>query len=142
MARQIASGGRVWESDETRAPGWKEYRSEVETLQKAAGSTDAKYSVTISILKAGHEIFMLEEIQVKERVAGLERAITEVAAEGLPSKGVEELRKFVLGTHVQAFQRALSNDPPAAVEPLRIHVMQGARAPRARPRPMDRDEAK
>lgn len=73
--------------------------------------------MTISVVNAELDKFMPEEIEAEERIAELKRAIAEAAAEGLPPEGVEGLRK-----------RALSSDPPAAVEPSRVRVTEGALA--------------
>lgn len=72
----------------------------VETLQESAGravgSRDAEGSMTIPTVKAGPEIFIPEEIETEEPVMELERAITEAVVEGLPPKGIGELKEKVL----------------------------------------------
>lgn len=117
----------------------------VETLRQTGGGTvgggDAEDEMTVYMVRTGPDMFLPTEDEAKQRVSALEQAMAEAAAEGLPPEGVEELRTLVLSTHLQALRRALSCDPPADVEPLRVHVPMGARAVRARPRPMDRDKA-
>lgn len=117
----------------------------VEILLRAVGGVvkggDAEDKVMIAVVRAGPNMFMTADEEFRERAAALELLIEEARTEGVQPVDVAELIGLVVTSHFQAFRGALSRDPQAEVEPLRVHVPADVRSAGARPRPMSRETA-
>ena len=70
------------------------------------------------------------------RKVALEESVTDAVAQGLSVSKAERLRD-VLHRHFNAFRRALREDPPARVEPMRVKLKPGATAVKIKPRRYD-----
>ena len=70
------------------------------------------------------------------RKVALEESVTDVVAQGLSVSKAERLRG-VLHRHFNAFRRALRDDPPARVEPMKVTLKPEATAVKVKPRRYD-----
>ncbi|CAN0423932.1 unnamed protein product, partial [Scytosiphon promiscuus] len=68
-----------------------------------------------------------------ERERALEDSVEEAVQNGLSADGAGRLRD-ILGRRVNAIRRALRGDPPASVEPMKVHLKPQAQAVKAMPR--------
>ena len=76
----------------------------------------------------------MEERGARDRA--LEDSVQQAEQSGLSADGACRLRD-ILSRRVDAFRRALRGDPPAHVEPMRVHLKPQAQAVKARPRLYD-----
>ena len=70
------------------------------------------------------------------RERALEDSVQQAERSGLSADGACRLRD-ILSRRVDVFRRALRGDPPARVEPMRVHLKPQAQAVKARPRRYD-----
>ena len=96
---------------------------------------DAPADVAVErLVERGPDMFRMEERGARERA--LEDSVQQAEQSGLSADGACRLRD-ILSRRVDAFRRALRGDPPARVEPMRVHLKPHAQAERARPRRYD-----
>ena len=81
----------------------------------------------------GPEMFMDPADEESARKVALEESVTDAVAHGLSVSKAERLRG-VLHRHFNVFRRALRDDPPARVEPMRVKLKPGATAVKMKPR--------
>ena len=94
---------------------------------------DAPADVAVErLVERGRGTFM--ERGARDRA--LEDSVQQAKQSGLSADGARRLRD-ILSRRVDAFQRALRGDPPARVEPMRVHLEPQAQAVKARPRRYD-----
>ena len=102
----------------------------VETFQSEV-SDDAPADVAVErLVERGPDMFRMEERGARERA--LEDSVQQAEQSGLSADGACRLRD-ILSRRVDAFRRALRGDPPARVEPMRVHLKPQAQAVKARP---------
>lgn len=115
-----------------------------ETLRRVAGgvvdSGDADHEVTIATVRAGPNIFMLVDEEIRERAVAWELPVEEARTEGLPPGGTEELRELVIISHFHAIRRELNRTRQRTWNHCgwmypRTHVL-----PKRGPSPMSREK--
>lgn len=107
----------------------------------AVGGSDQEHEMSISTVREDPGTVTPVDFEAKERVATPEQVEAVAAAEGFPCKGVEEMRRLLLGIHIQAFRRALSIDLRVAVQHLCGCIVESMRAIGMRPTLMEGDKA-
>ena len=60
------------------------------------------------------------------RLEALRAALTRAADEGMPLAELKQLQELVLGDMVDVFRWGVTDDPPAAVELMRVRWKPGA----------------
>ena len=104
----------------------------VESFQSEVAD-DAPADVAVECLvERGPDMFMdpMEERGARNRA--LEDSVQQAEQSALSADGAGRLRN-ILPRRVDAFRRALRGDPPARVEPMRVHRKPQAQAVKARP---------
>ena len=108
----------------------------VESFQSEVAD-DAPADVAVErLVERGPDIFL---DQMEERGAwnrALEDNVQQTAQSGLSADGACRLRD-IMSRRVDDFRRALRGDPPARVEPMRVHLKPQAQAVKTRPRRYD-----
>ena len=79
-----------------------------------------------ALVSRGPAMFMEAGEEVAARREALEGALCAAVEAGLSERYVAELEEIVLGECFGAFRRALTGEPPARVEPMRVTLKQGA----------------
>ena len=106
----------------------------VESFQSEVAD-DAPADVAVGrLVERGADMFPMEERGARDRA--LEDSVQQAEKSGLSADGACRLRD-ILSRRVDAFRRALRGDPPAHMEPMRIHLKPQAQAVKARPRRYD-----
>ena len=98
---------------------------------------DAPADVTVErLVEREPDMFMdpMEERGARDRE--LEDSVQKAEQSGLSADGACRLRD-ILSRRVDAFRRVLRGDPPACVEPMRVHLKPQEQAVKARPRRYD-----
>ena len=90
--------------------------------------------VTEELRMLGPKMFMPPPLERRAREAALLEALDDAVRSGLPRECEDKLRKVVLGTHLNAFRRALTGEEAAKVQPMIVKRKPGAHAVRAKPR--------
>ena len=88
------------------------------------------------LVERGPAMFMDQMGKRGTRDRALEDSLQQAEQSGLSADGACRLRD-ILSRRVDAFRRALRGDPPARVEPMKIHLKPQAQAVKARPRRYD-----
>ena len=106
----------------------------VAALQESGGqATEDPDLVVERLVERGPEIFMDPPEEESARKVALEESVTDAVAQGFSVSKAERLRR-IFNRRFNAFRRALRDDPPAGVEPMRIQLKPGAPAVKAKPR--------
>ena len=106
----------------------------VESFQsEVAGDAPADVAVE-RLVERGPDMFPMEETGARDRA--LEDSIRQAEHSGVSVDGACRLRD-ILSRRVDAFRRALQGDPPARVEPVRVHLKPQAQVVKARRRRYD-----
>ena len=98
---------------------------------------DLDDDVKLTLLSQRPMMFQDSEVEVQDRLGGLEMAVDDAVDHGLRPGCAKMLRDIVFcgfHTHLDVFRRALLDDPPAHVEPMTVRLQPGARAMQAKPR--------
>ena len=108
----------------------------VESFQSEVAD-DAPADVAVKrLVERGPDMFMDQMGERGTRNRALEDSVQQAEQSGLSADGACRLRD-ILSRRVDAFRRALRGDPPARVEPMRVHLKPQAQAVKARPRRYD-----
>ena len=108
----------------------------VESFQSEVAD-DAPADVAVKrLVERGPDMFMDQMGERGTRDRALEDSVHQAEQRGLRADGACRLRD-ILSRRVDAFCRALRGDPPARVEPMRVHLKPQAQAVKARPRRYD-----
>ena len=106
----------------------------VNAFQEAGGQATDEHDEAVERLgERGPDMFMDPADEVSARRVALEESVTDAVEQGLSVSKAERLRG-VLHRHFNAFRRALRDDPPARVEPMRVKLKPGATAVKMKPR--------
>ena len=98
---------------------------------------DAPADVAVErLVERGADMFIDQMGKRGTRDRALEDSVQQAEQSGLSADGACRLRD-ILSRRVDAFRRALRGDPPARVEPMRVHLKPQAQAVKARPRRYD-----
>ena len=98
--------------------------------------------VTERLVAKAPQMFLGPATELLERKEALRRAVDGGGASGMEMACVERLRQTVTETRVGAFRGALTGEPPADVEPMKVTLKPGERAVRAKPRVYPPERAK
>ena len=108
----------------------------VESFQSEVAD-DAPADVAVKrLVERGPDMFMDQMGTRGTRDRALEDSVQQAEQSGLSADGACRLRD-ILSRRVDVFRRALRGDPPARVEPMRVHLKPQAQAEKARPRRYD-----
>ena len=80
-------------------------------------------------------MFMEVGEEIKDRRKALVRALRAAVQAGLPEAYVREVKEIVLGQYFGVFRRALTGEPPARLEPMRVTLKQGAGLSKVKAKP-------
>ena len=93
----------------------------VESFQSEAAD-DAPADVAVKrLVERGPDMFMDQMGERGTRDRALEDSVHQAEQSGLSADGACRLRD-ILSRRVDAFRRAFRGDPPARVEPMRVHL--------------------
>ena len=109
----------------------------VDVFQEAGGQVSEEQDEAVErLVESGPAMFMEPTEEESARMVALEGSVTDAVANSLSDSKAERLRG-ILHRHVNAFRRALREDPPACVEPMRVTLKPWAVAVKAIPRRYD-----
>ena len=98
----------------------------METARVEAGLQEPPDEFRETLLSRGPTMFMEVREEIKGRREALVGALHAAVQAGLSKAYVCEMEEIVLGQCFGAFRRALTGEPPARVEPMRVTLKQGA----------------
>ena len=113
---------------------WRGMKAAVE-VRRAEGRAkqNKQWAKGGRLVERGPDMFMDSREERGARDRALEDNVQQAEYSGLSAYGACRLRD-ILSRRVDAFRRALRGDPPARVEPMRVHLKPQAQAVKARPR--------
>ena len=96
---------------------------------------EAQDDIREALIARGPAMFMHPAEESEARIEALHKALETAVLVGMDPEAVKRLCQVVLDTRVDAFRRALTGEPAADVEPLRITLKPDASMERVRARP-------
>ena len=99
------------------------------------GEAGGAHDIADRLSSRGPSMFMNVHEERALRRECLEEAVSEAARRGMPLGAVERLRRVILRARFEGFRRALTGEPPADVEPLRVKLRPGADLQRVKAKP-------
>ena len=113
------------------------FQSEFVESFQSEFADDAPADVAVErLVERGPDVFMDQVGKRGNRDRAFEDSVQRADQSGLSADSACRSRD-ILSRRVDAFRRALRGDPPARVEPMRVHLKPQAQAVKARPRRYD-----
>ena len=109
----------------------------VAAFQEAGGQATVEPDMTVErVVERCPEMLMDPAEEESAKTVALKESVTDAVAQGISVSKADRLR-WILSRRFNAFRRALRDDPPTRVEPMRVQRKPGASAVKANPKRYD-----